>query len=187
MHKPNWGTRKMINSPTRLGVAIAAAAIALAAPANATSIAWTQGADGDNWSQAITPEFANTISFSGEDSSYGEGIFGPMAHSHGQDVNWTIILNINGVDTTVFSQLLQGNAVSLNALGTINFAGGTVSSIGFGCDDCSFNTYHQFSDTVITLGNGAVPEPASWAMLIAGFGIVGAAARRRRQMALAAG
>ncbi|MBC7519624.1 MAG: PEPxxWA-CTERM sorting domain-containing protein [Sandarakinorhabdus sp.] len=28
--------------------------------------------------------------------------------------------------------------------------------------------------------NGTVPEPASWAMLIAGFGLVGAAARRRR-------
>lgn len=27
---------------------------------------------------------------------------------------------------------------------------------------------------------GAVPEPASWAMLIAGFGLVGASARRRR-------
>ena len=30
------------------------------------------------------------------------------------------------------------------------------------------------------LGPGAVPEPASWAMLIAGFGLVGAMARRRR-------
>jgi hypothetical protein len=28
---------------------------------------------------------------------------------------------------------------------------------------------------------GAVPEPASWALLIAGFGMVGMAARRRRQ------
>lgn len=28
--------------------------------------------------------------------------------------------------------------------------------------------------------SGAVPEPASWAMMIAGFGLVGAAARRRR-------
>lgn len=32
----------------------------------------------------------------------------------------------------------------------------------------------------------AVPEPASWAMLIAGFGLVGAASRRRRQQVLAA-
>ena len=31
-----------------------------------------------------------------------------------------------------------------------------------------------------TGGAGGVPEPASWAMLIAGFGLVGAAARRRR-------
>ncbi|WP_374389389.1 PEPxxWA-CTERM sorting domain-containing protein, partial [Sandaracinobacter sp.] len=30
---------------------------------------------------------------------------------------------------------------------------------------------------------GAVPEPASWAMLIAGFGLVGAMARRRPAMA----
>ncbi len=32
---------------------------------------------------------------------------------------------------------------------------------------------------------GAIPEPASWAMLIAGFGLVGAAARRRRSLHLA--
>ncbi|MBU6165735.1 MAG: PEPxxWA-CTERM sorting domain-containing protein [Alphaproteobacteria bacterium] len=29
-------------------------------------------------------------------------------------------------------------------------------------------------------GGGAIPEPASWAMLIAGFGLIGAVARRRR-------
>ncbi len=29
-------------------------------------------------------------------------------------------------------------------------------------------------------GIGAVPEPAAWAMMLAGFGLVGAAARRRR-------
>ncbi|WP_235976693.1 Npun_F0296 family exosortase-dependent surface protein [Sandaracinobacteroides hominis] len=32
-------------------------------------------------------------------------------------------------------------------------------------------------------GEGAVPEPATWAMLIAGFGLVGAAARRRNRIA----
>ena len=29
-------------------------------------------------------------------------------------------------------------------------------------------------------GNGVIPEPATWAMMIAGFGLVGFAARRRR-------
>jgi len=33
------------------------------------------------------------------------------------------------------------------------------------------------------LSVGAVPEPASWAMLIAGFGLVGAISRRRRAVA----
>lgn len=36
----------------------------------------------------------------------------------------------------------------------------------------------------ITIG-GAVPEPATWAMLIAGFGLVGAAMRRKRRTAVA--
>jgi hypothetical protein len=34
-------------------------------------------------------------------------------------------------------------------------------------------------------GGGAVPEPASWAMLIAGFGLVGAAQRRRKAVVAA--
>jgi hypothetical protein len=37
-----------------------------------------------------------------------------------------------------------------------------------------------------TAGPAGIPEPASWAMLITGFGLVGAAARRKRLSALAA-
>jgi hypothetical protein len=32
---------------------------------------------------------------------------------------------------------------------------------------------------IVTAASGGVPEPASWAMLIAGFGLVGAMQRRR--------
>jgi hypothetical protein len=56
--------------------------------------------------------------------------------------------------------------------------------IGFedlrGGGDLDYND-HQF---VVT--NAAVPEPASWAMLLTGFGLVGFAARRRRMTAVAA-
>jgi hypothetical protein len=37
--------------------------------------------------------------------------------------------------------------------------------------------------TNVPITSGFVPEPASWAMLITGFGLIGAAARRRRGMA----
>ena len=33
----------------------------------------------------------------------------------------------------------------------------------------------------LTIGN-AVPEPATWAMMIVGFGLIGAAARRRQSV-----
>nr|WP_313668865.1 PEPxxWA-CTERM sorting domain-containing protein [Sandarakinorhabdus sp.] len=58
-------------------------------------------------------------------------------------------------------------------LHTINSAGGYRFNdiISFGAD---------YEKVIYTNSGGAVPEPASWAMLIAGFGLVGAVARRRR-------
>lgn len=62
---------------------------------------------------------------------------------------------------------------------------GTAKSISFGgvanqivFDDITFGS--------ATPGPGVVPEPASWAMLIVGFGLVGAAARRRRSTVVSA-
>lgn len=55
-------------------------------------------------------------------------------------------------------------------------------------------TFSQPGDVTVTQtpftvfvpdGNGAVPEPAAWAMLIVGFGLVGGVARRRRAATLA--
>ena len=164
---------------TRLAMTVAAAAIAMAAPVSASTIAWTQGSNFDVLSQSFMPEFASSISFAGTDTSYNTGLTGPMAHSHGQPMNWSIVLTVNGVDQTVFTQLLQGNQTQLSSLGPISFAGGSVSKLTLGCDSCSFNTYHQFSDTTFTL-SGAVPEPASWALMIVGFGLVGVSMRRRK-------
>jgi hypothetical protein len=57
-------------------------------------------------------------------------------------------------------------------------------AVASGFANGDFGTY-QLSITgpgAVTLG-GAVPEPASWAMLIAGFGLAGAMQRRRRRIA----
>ncbi len=42
------------------------------------------------------------------------------------------------------------------------------------------------SEAKVLSSIGAVPEPSTWAMMISGFGLVGAAARRRKRVALAA-
>ena len=59
-------------------------------------------------------------------------------------------------------------------------ANGTYQTIVFGEDQAATLTVSGIGG-----GGGAVPEPASWAMLIAGFGLTGAAMRRRRQQAIA--
>lgn len=66
--------------------------------------------------------------------------------------------------------------------GVLKFAG-TFTSLSF--TDGSEN-WHGFTVGVdsVAPANG-VPEPASWAMLIAGFGLTGAAMRRRRTVAAA--
>jgi len=64
----------------------------------------------------------------------------------------------------------------------VNTGTAAPSTLYFGVTD------GQYSDNGgqyrITISN--VPEPASWALLIAGFGLTGAALRRRRQVAITA-
>jgi hypothetical protein len=43
--------------------------------------------------------------------------------------------------------------------------------------------YYSLDNVVVELASGTVPEPDTWAMLIAGFGLTGAAMRRRRRAA----
>jgi hypothetical protein len=62
---------------------------------------------------------------------------------------------------------------------TYTFGGKTVTSVVFGSSQNSF----EF-DNIATLS--AVPEPATWAMMITGFGLAGASLRQRRRQTAAA-
>lgn len=74
----------------------------------------------------------------------------------------------NGVFTIVGNQISAGEAH-----GIIRFDG-PVSSLTLRSSSGEFWSGLTFGTS------GVVPEPASWALMIAGFGLVGAAARRRR-------
>lgn len=55
---------------------------------------------------------------------------------------------------------------------------GNIHSLALGSNDPAGIGYNYFSFTHGVVAGG-VPEPSSWALMIAGFGLVGAARRRR--------
>jgi len=62
-------------------------------------------------------------------------------------------------------------------------SGNDVFAIGFRDDP----SYVQFDKLSVTAASGAVPEPASWALMLGGFGLVGGAMRSRRKAAVSFG
>ena len=59
------------------------------------------------------------------------------------------------------------------------FIAGSAGSVSFSFEDFGNDNVGVIIDSV-ALDITAVPEPSTWAMLILGFGVIGAAARRRR-------
>jgi len=78
--------------------------------------------------------------------------------------------------------------VNLAAGQTIDFSvdhAGCRANVEF-CSGTRYNLYDSTAFTATVESVAAVPEPASWAMLITGFGLTGAAMRRRRVTAAVA-
>ncbi|MBS0502634.1 MAG: FxDxF family PEP-CTERM protein [Proteobacteria bacterium] len=92
---------------------------------------------------------------------------GIPASSNGIDVliNGVSIFNITGDGGNATNWMPQSIHFGVNATSTLTFAAiGTSDSLG------------GYLDNIALAG---VPEPATWAMMLAGFGLLGAAARRR--------
>jgi|KBSSwiStaDraftv2_1062776.scaffolds.fasta_scaffold118909_2 hypothetical protein len=98
-----------------------------------------------------------------------------------------------GADSNGIDVLLNGSSIfhisDGNSTGDTIWSKQTVSFSAKDYDMLSFaatgknDSYGGYIDTVNLNGVGGVPEPASWAMLMAGFGIVGSAMRRRNPRA----
>jgi hypothetical protein len=106
-----------------------------------------------------------------------------------------------GGQTWAIDGTVNKGHVSWNGPAVINFGGG-FGSLTVTLNDADFNAYDpsRWEDPdqlgngkaqitgnfVLSNVGGAVPEPASWAMMITGFGLAGATLRRRRTAAVAA-
>lgn len=73
--------------------------------------------------------------------------------------------------------LIQLNGATLTQ--SVSFAEGAFSTLGTNYGPLVFSTT---ASTLVVVQNGtAVPEPATWAMMLLGFGGIGVEMRRRRQ------
>ena len=72
----------------------------------------------------------------------------------------------------------NGSYCNWTAVG-VNFVG-TAYSIDFG-GTANYTAYDDITFGSATPGNNAVPEPATWAMLLLGFGAIGGAMRSRKR------
>jgi hypothetical protein len=86
-----------------------------------------------------------------------------------------------------------GNPLDLTNPGQIGLMAYTPESFGdglgaggTGADPRTDNLGVSITNFTFPGGGNAVPEPATWAMMIMGFGGIGAVVRRRRGQALAA-
>lgn len=138
--------------------------------------------------------------------SNGPTVFTLFSANDGTDDNVTSFTQIADADATItgkwryYTLDVDGSSFDpggflvngvLTQLSTDGIARPATQFGTFSFDVIAGDSYGFFiSTTDGALGRGAltigaVPEPASWAMLIAGFGLVGAAARRRRAVVIA--
>lgn len=110
-------------------------------------------------------------------------------------VDWTALNNaglvVSGGDLTALNNLLAtaGGQVVLGLhWGNVPGAAGNVSAF-YLWDNAAVGSIHLtdtqgYSNAVLYRATGAVPEPATWAMMLIGFGAIGMASRRRRKQVL---
>lgn len=125
-------------------------------------------------------------------SYFGENIYGGM-----NDFFQTGLDPLNGIDGNVIGYITTGlliptgeTSMGFSAVMNLYCGGGSSCSfghtarLGFGDlpEGLSFSSASGVFLTDTGVPSGAVPEPATWAMMIAGFAFAGSALRRQRSM-----
>lgn len=172
------------------------AAVAICSPASAATFtfagSWFVG-DGPVWS-------SNPTVYSGQDAA--ALLFGGTASDYAISTIDNNVANINfsafvdgwGDETFLTTAVSQSYKFDDGAPG-YDAPGGTATAYSaFVFDHSCFNRYNNMQD-VCAPGepgqnfafrvSGVVPEPATWAMMIGGFGLAGATLRRRRAIVAA--
>ena len=124
-----------------------------------------------------------TVSFYAYDGEYAYGNAPPGSRPQNY-----LTASAGGQSTTLPDTV--GGTRTLGGCDASCYAFGTFTFIGTGSDTLSIaaktdSAYWHLDDVSVTGGSvpGGVPEPATWAMMLVGFGGLGAVVRRRRASA----
>ncbi len=184
----DFGYELMETNMKKFGIAVAAGLMALGFAPSAQAADYSIGdpnfiiTSGGPDSPSITAIFFSAVSAPSFDDTYSFTIdqfgvgSGSVTTSFSSSVNAATIteLFINGVDYSGsinstgsgFQAIVGGIPIVSGVLNTIRVAGTVVGN-------------NSYSGTM-TFAATAVPEPATWAMMMLGIGAIGFAARRRR-------
>ncbi len=175
---------------TKITTAAAVAAFAVAATPASAAVIYTVIGDTSGGPTFNRPNSLTTLSTAGTAVQYNTFLFSPAAGG-----SYTFLLNST---TTGFDPALALYAGAFNPASPLtnlvafndDLTGGNFTASGFnftlspgliytavitGFDNGDFGRYQ------LTIANAAaVPEPATWGLMVLGFGMIGAAARSRK-------
>lgn len=94
----------------------------------------------------------------------------------------------NGSLVSSVSGIGPFTSVTLSALSSLGTSGFGASNVTFNSGAAAVSwknlTFHRGDTVILDVNSGAVPEPATWAMMLTGFGAIGYGMRRRRKVAV---
>ena len=106
--------------------------------------------------------------------------------SGGQGQSISIFSSVGGISTSLYSTTVTGGYQVSNPFSNLTALLGAGDTITFGTGNGNGDNRFKTSGIEATIQLlptvvGAVPEPASWAMMIVGFGLIGAGIRYRQR------
>ena len=145
----------------------------------------TSGSYAFNTGDSVTFSFdlSGNQRIGGNDGFYAGFVFGAntLLTSYNLGGAWGPANVFNNISTT---SVTTSTGISGNSFAnySINFVAGQAGTVAFLLGGGSGNNIGPVADN-LNLSSTAVPEPATWAMMIIGFGAAGSMIRRRRMIA----
>ena len=184
--------------------AFAVATIGFAAPAQAVELVTNGGFETGNfsgWTLGGNTGFTSVGTGTPHSGTYAADL-GPigsqgtlsqsLATIAGHSYNISFWLQHDGGTPNNFQAFFDGAPIllDLNNAGAFTYFNFTFSAVGSAPSLLEFRyqqdpAYWHLDDVSVTGDRAPVPEPATWAMMLLGFGGIGLAMRRRRRPALA--